>query len=123
MSSGTVTLPGGDTAAVFVNSTETNLIQQALNAIPFTPDNILTSTTVSPTGGDYNWYSIKTSHASITLPSGGQALALQAGAGDTVTGNSDAGQLIVGGSGQDTFNAVGGSGSIFTGDGQNVVNV
>jgi Ca2+-binding RTX toxin-like protein len=115
------TIVGGVQYAL--NPAERALAQAALSAAAQGQGlaNIIGSTAISPTPGDFNIYDLSPSKGhTVRLAAGGQAAVLYGTENASLVGHAGS-EILVGNAGNDKINAAGGSGSIFAGDGANTI--
>jgi Ca2+-binding RTX toxin-like protein len=107
-----------------LDTTQISLAQTLLdNFAGSTPVNVMTNPTDTPIPGDFNVYNIAGGGA-FTLPTNAQAVVLTPAntMPTTLTGNGGV-DFLSGNMGNDNINMAGGGGTIFSGDGNSVVNL
>ena len=123
----TATIIGGNGVNFALDPTQTAIASAALAAAfqGYSVSNVLTAQNDTPTPGDYNIYNIfnlVSDGGTDTMNPGGQAFVLLGANAETVIGNGG-NVVLVGNAGNDTFDAVGGAGTIVTGIGSTVINL
>ncbi len=120
---------GGGSLTFALDANQMNLAQLALDSAASAAaygglENVLGSTTVNPTSGDYNIYNQPFKTGVASLPTGGQAVVVSGTTAGTITGLATAtDEVLVGNQANDTINAAGGSGTIVAGNGANIIHL
>lgn len=121
----TATIIGGGQVTLSLNASQAALAQAALAAAGagYSQGAVLTALTAAPIAGDFNVYNIVADPGHTDkLKLGGQALVLTGKEDAKIVGHSGQ-ELLIGNAGADSINAAGGSGTIITGAGDNVIDM